>query len=135
MRFEKEDELLDPVSRYLERQSYCVQPEVPFFDRRMDLAGYSGPEDPTVAVELKLNNWGRAVEQACVYQLCSDLVYIAMPEYSSSNVDLHELRVHGIGLLSVAHSGECEEVMPATRSQVVRERYRDATRAFLMRKE
>ena len=64
--------------------------ELPFYEYRIDLYGFSCEENSTVAIELKLSDWRRAVEQAMLYQLCADLVYIAMPERATKRVDLTE---------------------------------------------
>ena len=78
--FSREQDLLLSVARYFRNQTFSLQlEEVPFYEYRMDMYGYSRRENLTVAVELKLKKWTRAMEQGILYQLCSDLVYIAMP--------------------------------------------------------
>ena len=78
--FRREQDLAHPVRRYLRNRAFRRQvEEMPFYEYRMDMYGYSRRDDLTVAVELKLKKWTRAIEQALLYQLCSDLVYIAMP--------------------------------------------------------
>jgi hypothetical protein len=96
----------------------------------MDMYCYSAKEDRTVAVELKLAKWSRAVEQALLYQLCSDLVYIAMPRAVVSRIDLDVLIGHGVGLIAVGDR-RCWEVLGAAPSQMVRRHYRDAYLALL----
>jgi hypothetical protein len=123
--FKREEELAAPVARFLRNRAFRLQSsEVPFFEHRMDVYGYSMKLDRTVAVELKLTKWGRAVEQALVYQLCSDLVYIAMPRSEVGRVDLHLLTSHGVGLIAVEH-GRCLEVLCAALSPVLRSHYRE----------
>jgi hypothetical protein len=89
----------------------------------MDVYAYSAREDRTVAVELKLTKWSRAVEQALLYQLCSDLVYIALPSAEVRRVDQELLMEHGVGLIAVGEE-RCWEVLGATPSRVVRSHYR-----------
>ena len=86
--------------------------------------GYSRRNDTTVAVELKLKKWTRAIEQALLYQLCSDLVYIAMPCTEVKKVDTALLVEHGIGLLAVKEQ-RCREVLPASPSRELRRHYRE----------
>src|SRR6266700_4167207 len=107
-RFSKEKQLLKPVAKFAQEQGFCLQEhELPFYEYRIDLYGFSALRNSTVAFELKLANWRRALEQALLYQLCSDYVYIAMPERSAGKVDISQLRTQGIGLVSVRESGGC----------------------------
>ena len=129
--FRREGELAFPVERYLRNRAFHRQlSEVPFYEYRMDMYGYSRREDLTVAIELKLRKWPRAVEQALLYQLCSDLVYIALPRSEVDKVDTNVLSEHGVGLLSVEEA-RCQEIVPAMRSQVLRKHYRDNYLAML----
>lgn len=129
--FRREKQLESPVTRYLRNRDFTLQDlEVPFYEYRMDVYGYSHRSDLTVAVELKMARWGRAVQQALLYQLCSDLVYIAMPKRQTELVDVDVLREYGLGLISVEET-RCKEVISAVPSLVVREHYRQACLAIL----
>jgi hypothetical protein len=97
---------------------------MPFYEYRIDLYGYSPVAKSTVAVELKLRKWKRAFEQARVYQLCSDFVFIALPEVSVPLVDTELLTREGIGLIAVGRS-KCRIVIPAAQSGEVRRHYRE----------
>ena len=90
----------------------------------MDMYAYSRRDNLTVAIELKLRRWSRAVEQALLYQLCSDFVYIAMPSTATSSVDLALLDEYGIGLLSV-QTERCSRVLQPRPSAVLRPHYRE----------
>lgn len=119
------------VARYLRNRTFTLQmQEVPFYEYRIDVYGYSRRADLTVAVELKLKKWTRAVEQAILYQLCSDLVYIALPSKASSLVELPLLDSHGLGLLSV-ESNRCRQVLPARPSALLRPHYRQQYLALI----
>lgn len=133
MTFRREDELAAPVSRFLRNRGFGAQgEEIQFYDRRMDLYAVCGRSGVTASVELKLANWPRAIEQALLYQLCSDLVYVAVPRSVVSRVDREVLRRHGIGLIAVeAH--RCREIVSASPSTVVRHYYREEL-VSLMRK-
>jgi hypothetical protein len=104
---------------------------LPFYEYRIDLYGFSAHHNSTVAFELKLNDWRRALEQALLYQLCSDYVYIAMPERSAGKVNMTELRSQGIGLISVLESGDCSCLLPAVAHSEVRQFYRSTQIEFL----
>ena len=78
--FDREYKLVDPVVRYFSRQTYTLHEcELQFYDYRMDVYGFSRHLGLTVAIELKLIKWRQALRQALPYQLCADLVYVAMP--------------------------------------------------------
>ena len=120
----READLLAPISGYTRRQGYTRQSaEVQFYDYRIDLYGFSKPTGRTVAIELKLHKWQRAIEQALVYQLCADFVFIAMPVPSIARVNLQEVSHHGIGLISVG-SSRCKLEVAARQSVEVREHYK-----------
>ncbi|MGD0265298.1 MAG: hypothetical protein ABSD47_10185 [Candidatus Methylomirabilota bacterium] len=133
--FRWEGDLAAPVGRFLRNRAFRLQSsEVPFYEYRMDMYGYSERADLTVAVELKLRKWSRAVEQALLYQLCSDLVYIAMPREHVGRVDLEVFAKHGVGLIAVEER-RCREVVRAVPSQVVRRHYRLQYLAMLQRRD
>ena len=106
--------------------------EVPFYDHRIDLYGYSPSTDCSVAVELKLRDWKRALQQALVYQLCSDYVFIAVPESTVQRVKVEVLREHGIGLLAISDE-KCSVVLPANLSTVVNSQYKAIFTAMMQK--
>lgn len=131
-KFSKESQLLRPVARFANQLGFQLQrAEVQFYEYRIDLYGFSKNDDITIAIELKLNDWRRALEQALLYQLCSDLVYIALPWQSAKRVDLAELRKNGIGLLAVFNSRTCSCIVPAAQHQEVRTFYRSIQIEYL----
>jgi hypothetical protein len=124
--------LLKPVERFARGRGYSLQRvELPFYEYRIDLYGFSMKRDATLAIELKLADWRRALEQAMLYQLCADLVYIAMPERSVDRVDKTQLSLHGVGLISVTESGSCECVLQASKHDEVRHFYRQSQIEYL----
>lgn len=126
----RESMLLPAVRAYFKEQYRQHTTELPFYAHRIDLYGYSAATDCTVAVELKLRDWRRALEQALVYQLCSDYVFIAVPATTAARVDLQELRAHGIGLLSVS-GRNCVEALAAVPSHVLNPNYKAAYTALV----
>ena len=121
----KEASLAAPVAAYVRRKGFrCQQREVQFYDLRIDLYGFSPAKDLTVAVEFKVNKWRRAVDQAFLYQLCSDLVFVAVPTSTLHRLDTDLLREHGIGLIAVSGSTRCRQILPPRQSPVVRAHYR-----------
>lgn len=124
MIFRRESELAEPVARFLRTHAFAHQlREVPFYEYRMDMYGYSQSKQLTVAVELKLTKWSRAVSQALLYQLCSDLVYIAMPTLVAKRIDALRLQELGLGIIGV-EAARCREILAPRLSPVVRAHYR-----------
>ncbi len=124
--YHRENDLCLPVANYFRRRRYRLQKtEVPFYEYRIDVYCYSKSLNRTIAIELKLKRWTRAFKQALIYQLCSDWVYIAMPDSEVGKVDHALLKQYGLGLISVQPGGRCQEVLRAELSPVVRSHYRD----------
>lgn len=131
----RESDLVVPVVNYL-RGIGCrhVAPELRFFDRGIDVYGVkrAGRRRLTFAVELKLKKWPRALQQAAVYQLCSDFSYVAMPLKSVLSLDLSIFRSAGVGVLFVRPDGTVGQMLEAQRSLETRRHYVQAmSRAIL----
>lgn len=120
-----EANLAAPVARHLRRRRYrSLLMEVPFYDYRIDIFGFSASDDRAVAIELKVRNWRRAFEQALAYQLCADFSFVAMPLPATPHLDLDLFSEYGIGIIGVSESDRCQLVLPAAPSSVVRVHYR-----------
>lgn len=117
--------LLDPVACYLGRKGFRLQqPEVRFFDQRIDLYAFSEADNVTLAVELKLHRWRYALRQALLYQLCADYAYVALPAAKVTSVKADLFTGYGIGLVAVDLDMHCRQVIQAKHSTVMRQRYR-----------
>ena len=126
--------LVDPVRRYITRRSFTqLESELQFYERSIDLYGFSRKLGLTVAIELKLFKWKRAIKQALLYQLCADLVYVAIPKESLKRVDLSQLQAAGIGLIGVSID-RCSEIISPVTSSLVRRHYREFYLDYLDRR-
>ena len=100
--FYLELELVKPVVDYFKNQGYVVKREVRIGFCRADIVAFK--DNKVTAVELKLNDWKKAIVQAKNYQLGTNYVYLAFPLMKSYNV-LRKAEVtlekEGIGLLTV----------------------------------
>ena len=116
-----------PVRRFLKGEGYSrVIRELAFFDRSIDMYGVAwGEEDRTVAVELKLKKWQKALHQAALYQLCSDYSYVAMPKKVAQTLVEHaDFKTAGVGILAVDTASKAVEVvLPAVLSTQVKGHY------------
>jgi hypothetical protein len=125
-RFRWESDLADPVAAYLRGRSFRLQGvEVPFYEYRIDLYGYSRRESLTLALELKLTNWRRALQQTIIYQLTADLVYAALPTDNLTSQVQDAFSTYGIGLIGVGSNLRCRQVLAAQQSRDVRAWYRE----------
>jgi hypothetical protein len=100
--FYLELELVKPVVDYFKNQGYVVEREVRIGFCRADIVAFKNKT--VTAMELKLNDWKKAIVQAKNYQLGANYVYLAFPLMKSYNV-LRKAEVilkrEGIGLLTV----------------------------------
>ena len=100
--FYLELELVKLVVDYFKKQGYVVKREVRIGFCRADIVAFK--DNKVTAVELKLNEWKKAIVQAKNYQLGTNYVYLAFPLMKSYNV-LRKAEVifkkEGIGLLTV----------------------------------
>lgn len=134
MRHRIEAELTKPVARYFSRKGYRWQAtELQFFEYNIDIYAFSRICDLTISVELKIKNWRRAFEQALIYQLCSDLVLIALPKETVHRVDHDLLKPEGIGLLYVGLNNRCQVIVEPRPSCVLSDTYKSRNIDFLMK--
>lgn len=126
MEYRWEVDLYIPLKKYLKNKSFrFLEEEVGFFERRIDVYGFSKIRNETIAVEAKLRNWKKALQQALLYQLCSDFSYVAMPVEVFSLIDLSVFERNGVGFIGVYPSGRCRELIKAKPSSVLKSYYRD----------
>ncbi len=100
--FYLELELFKPVVDYFKKHGHVVKREVRIGFCRADIVAFK--DGKVTAVELKLNDWKKAIVQAKNYQLGTNYVYLAFPLMKSYNVLRKAeliLKKEGIGLLTV----------------------------------
>jgi hypothetical protein len=113
-----EIDLYPLLIEYFQNKGYQIQLEVPIHHNRIDMLVFN--DDQTIAIELKLKNWKRALRQASYYQLGVDYSYIAMPFYQA--VEVHKrsraLEDEGVGLFGVLlDRSEVRELLKPKKSQ------------------
>ena len=120
-----ERELIEPITRFLTSLGCAaVASELRFFDRGIDVYGVRDLRPRTTyAVELKLSDWYRALQQAAVYQLCCDFSYVAMPVRAALNLDITPFKECGVGILMVRRDNSVGVLLEAARSTEVRKDY------------
>ncbi len=75
------------VAEHLESRHFQVFDEVPILEKRIDLIGYDPRKDTLLAIEAKVANWHKALEQALAYRLVAEQVYVAMWHRNVHRVD------------------------------------------------
>ena len=91
--------------------------EVPLYRSKIDIVTVNPDNKQVVAIEAKISNWYRALQQATSYSMCADRVYLALWHEFIHRVDIEILDKYGIGLLSV--NGSVEEVKKAKKSKFI----------------
>lgn len=73
-----EIEMVNKVQNYLRNKGVEVVTEVPFMQQSIDLVYLEN--NTLIAIEFKINNWKRAIEQASSHLLGTNEVYICIPK-------------------------------------------------------
>jgi hypothetical protein len=110
-----EKAMYEPLESYFHSKGFETFREVPLLTRRIDLLGVNHSE--IAAVELKVKNWQKALQQALSYRLCANRVYVAVSKVFVHRVNTELFRHYGIGILSV--DGDVSPVLEASNSQII----------------
>lgn len=104
-----ERRIVRETTQYFHSLKYDTKTEIPLLENRMDIVAYNRDFSRLIAVETKVDKWFRALQQAVLYRICANKVYVAISEDYVHRVDQPMLKQLGIGLLSV--NGYVEEVI------------------------
>jgi len=111
----RETKIIEKLIHYCYENNLRYAVEVPFFLSKIDLVSLDQRNNEVIAIEAKVSNWHRAIQQATSYTLCADRVYLALWHEFAHRVDIRLLERYGIGLLSV--DGKVEILQHAQKSQ------------------
>ena len=75
--------------------------EVPFYNKRIDVVGVNRSTSELIAIELKLEDWKKALQQAAMDQLGGNRAYVALWHKNIHRADIEKFKECGIGLLEV----------------------------------
>ena len=120
MGYRYEVELSSYIKRRFHNQQFKCYEELLFYERRIDIVAHCHRSNTVVSVEMKLTRWLKALQQALIYQLCSDFVYVAMPGSMFTNIDREMFVRRGVGFIGVYRS-HCRQLIRPVRSKVVRD--------------
>lgn len=113
-----EAELIEITSVLLEDQGYLAITSVRVPPREIDLVLIDRASLAVVAVEAKLRDWRKAVEQAAVNLWLTDYSLIVMPMSSISRIDLSILQNTDIGIVGYESPRKLVTVKCANKSRV-----------------
>lgn len=134
MNYQREEELRKPVREYFENKKFSVFDEVKLFARNIDVVAKK--RDEVIAVELKLRDWKKAIDQARLNLRVSNYSFVALPEPVWDRIDRRIYSMsfeHGIGLLSV--DGVTRQIMRPERSKRIQPYLRRRFLCSLQRSE
>ena len=118
-----EEDLREPVREYFKNKNFSVFDEPKLFSRGIDVIAKKGSS--LIAVELKVEKWKRAIQQAYMDLRISNFAYVALPEGKWERIDRRiflEAYNHGIGLLSV--NGKVNQIMRPVQSNKIQPKLR-----------
>lgn len=110
-----EDVIMEGLISYYEQSENDVFVEVPMLSKRIDVV--LRRDDNIIAIEAKVKNWKRALQQAISYRLCADAVFIAIWKDFTHRVDRQLLGEYGVGLIEMGE--EPRVLVDSQRSWVI----------------
>lgn len=115
--YTREISLQRDVRHFFEKQGYNTYLEVPSLGRSIDLVYFKSEE--IVAVELKLSDWKRAIEQARDHLLAVEYSYVCLPRRKKTSYLIESFNESPVGLIFAKNNGryiDLEEIIPAEKS-------------------
>lgn len=100
-----EADMVNIIKAFFEKEGFKVVTEVPMLSKRIDVVCLEKEMQDIIAIEAKLQNWKRGLQQASTYRIGSDLVYLAIQRDFSHRVDKNLLRKMSVGLIVVDQNG------------------------------
>jgi hypothetical protein len=127
-----ESRLVSETEEYFKDMKLKTAREVPLFENRIDLVVHNTDLSNIIAVEVKVDKWYRALQQAVLYRICADNVYVALSEEFVHRVSFPLMEKYGIGLLAV--NGSLSEIIrPDPTKYVQHQKARNVVREALLR--
>lgn len=119
-----EADMVDAIKTFFEQEGFRVITEVPMLSKRIDVVCLEKETQQIIAIEAKLQNWKRGLQQASTYRIGSDSVYLAILRNFSHRVNKRLLRKMSVGLIVVDQRG-VEILFEAPEHTIVHQRIRE----------
>ena len=110
-----EKEMYPQIESFLENEGFNCSREVQFLNRHIDLVGVN--DDKIIAIEIKIKDWKKALQQALTCRLCVHETYVAMWHEFIHRIPVDLFEEYGIGLMSV--DGTVNIMNAATKSSII----------------
>lgn len=124
-----EADMVKMIRAFFEKQGFKVTTEVPMLSKRIDIVCFKKATQGVIAIEAKLQNWKRGLQQASTYRIGSDFVYLAIHRDFSHRVDKELLRKTSVGLIVVDQNG-VEITFEASEHTITHQRIRENIISF-----
>lgn len=112
-----ETDLVDCVTKFLEKRKYKVYIEAPNMGQNMDIIALKGRWK--TAIEAKLHNWRRGLEQCEAHEIVVDFIYIAISTVKISETLRENAYNKGYGIIHCnPYSGECSINLEAKKNNM-----------------
>ncbi len=101
----------------LARNGISCEAQVPIFNRTVDVVGELG-SGALFAIECKVHDWRRAIEQAAAHRNTFDFVYICLPDRKISDDLIMNAAAKGVGVLTISiETSRVVEFLPARKNE------------------
>lgn len=95
-----EKRLVDVLMAHIRETGQALR-EVPHYEKRIDIVAFPNGTDEVWAIEAKVSNWSRAIQQARVNLSAADRSFVAIYSKYAHRVSRETLNELGIGLIAV----------------------------------
>ncbi|MES9784999.1 hypothetical protein ABWK43_29830 [Bacillus thuringiensis] len=107
-----EQQLVETSEMILNKKGFQTFKEVPLFSSSIDMIVI---KDQTInAIEFKLRNWKKAVQQVLRHSICVDYMYVCVPRFKKEetreNIEQTVL-LHGVGLFYFYYNENDEAIL------------------------
>ena len=124
-----EKRLVDVLISHIRANGQALR-EVRHYEKRIDIIAFPDGSDEVWAIEAKIANWRRAIEQATVNLAAADRSFVAIHADYSHRVCRQTLEESGIGLIAVGSRwGDVEVLLEPRKSPFVNRLVTDRLRA------
>lgn len=117
-----EEGMYPMIEREYSGDGYIRCREVPLITKKIDLVVFEISSSEIIAIEVKVSNWKRALQQALYYRLCADRTFVALWHEYIHRIKPELFKEKGIGLLEV--NGEIIHKIDARRSHSIQKSLR-----------
>ncbi|HUU78660.1 MAG TPA: hypothetical protein VMX55_09950 [candidate division Zixibacteria bacterium] len=106
----KEFELYPVVEELLIKEGYCFYKEVKVLTRSIDIIAVKNKKaiiikkKKVIAIEVKVENWKKALQQALTCRLCAHEVYIAIWKDYHHRIPRRLLKKYRVGLILITEN-------------------------------